>query len=198
MSRDDDEWSENSGLYHQDKLSLILIHVGETRKGIVNLEASLKDVNRQLAGSVRRADCTEKHSIVNATMADLKVDTEEIKKDMKTLARNTTKDDFVSVNRVKEVLEKEAEEAIEKRRKHILFWFAIIPTVTTLVCGGIFGMWKIFIFMSKIDSSMSATTKELREEINNTKEKVIYVYSKSKEGEDKSAVKSKSNKKEAE
>jgi DNA repair exonuclease SbcCD ATPase subunit len=68
----------------QDTLNQILIHVGETRKGIAGLESDVKKIEHHLSelnhSAVRKAECTQRHVVVAQSIGGLK---DELKADIK-------------------------------------------------------------------------------------------------------------------
>jgi len=78
----------------QRTLNEILIHVGETRKGIAGLETDIRDIREQFSGlnkeTVKKPECTERHRIVAASIGDLKTDLSEIKKDVRHIRVTTS------------------------------------------------------------------------------------------------------------
>jgi len=80
----------------QRTLNEILIHVGETRKGIAGLEGDVRDFREQMAivsrEGVKRPECTERHRVVATSIGELKADLAEIKKDVRHIRITTSED----------------------------------------------------------------------------------------------------------
>lgn len=148
-----------------------------------NVKEEFKDIKGQLEGMVTATQCENKHRQVSHSMEIVKSDIiEEIKK-------NSSGTDFPavthemlkaasapSVQEIEAILEERKEEKKEKRRKVWTFWIAIISTVATLLVGGSVGLYKIVLFASKLENTVTAGTEEVRSEIKKSKNsKIIYV-----------------------
>lgn len=170
---------------NEDKLATILVHVGETRKGISNLEKDVKDIKRELIFTVRKTECTEKHSIVNdhvgnvqEIVSSLREDVAEIKTDIRHVRANTghgypavsagnpppEPNPHLTPEKMQEELDKLNDERSERKRKNFAFWLATFSTLIGIIGSLGFGVYKMVTYMSKIDMAISATNSELKKD----------------------------------
>ena len=97
-----------------DKLSTILIHIGETRKGIESLEEAVASIGKEV---VRRPECTERHVVVATSLAALKEDLTEIRQDVKAIRRSTGQDHKA----ITEAMLRDE----EKKEKGLKYWLGV-------------------------------------------------------------------------
>jgi hypothetical protein len=144
-----------------DKLSTILIHVGETRKGIANVEQVLDAMGREV---IRRPECTERHIVVANSVAALKEDLQEIRADVKAIRRSTGRDHpAVSAS----MLVGDGEE----KQKGLKYWVTVAVggiTILTFLASIFWGVISAGRYLERVDAIAKKADKqnvELKREI---------------------------------
>lgn len=127
-----------------DKLNTILIHVGETRKGITGLEAAVNNISKEV---VRRPECTERHVVVATSIGALKEDLNEIRQDVKAIRRTT--------GQGHQAITQTMLELSEDKKKGLKYWIGVgVGAITILsFLGSIFyGVVSLGRYIERIDS----------------------------------------------
>ena len=173
---DDNEFDEISGVHSgfpTDKLTMILLHVGETRKGIKRLESDVSDVKDSVSAlqnnTVRRPECTERHVVVANSIKDLSSNLTEIRDNVRAIKRGTGQTYPVvtgshSMPSVLTAPTKSIEEVLdakqEKARKSITFWLYTISALSTLIGGAVFGLVKLGTYTDRVNKVMERSIEQ--------------------------------------
>jgi hypothetical protein len=80
----------------------------------------------------------------------------------------------ITVTEMENAIEQRKEERAEKRKKAVTFWLATISTASVLIGGCAIGVYKVVLFMEKINNTVAAQGQEIRAASQNTP-KVVYV-----------------------
>jgi len=148
----------------QKTLNEILIHVGETRKGISGLETDVRDFKDQVSvvsrEGVKRPECTERHRVVAASISDLKQDLAEIKKDVRTI-RIKTSEDHPAITR--RMLEGQAD---ERKGRDLRYWTGVGVSITVLMSflgSLIWGIIAVGRYIERMDVLAASAKKQQAE-----------------------------------
>jgi hypothetical protein len=173
---------------HTQILIQIASDIGETRAGVDNLKShvdelsdDIKDVKTQMARTVNRPECTERHIIVANSIESLK---KELVAEFKKVPTGQHYP-ILTPERVKEELRKREEEQekfadmiVDKKRKSVMFWITLASILFSLSGGVVVLMWKAFSYLNKIDETVNTTSTELRKEIKTAESRqprVVYI-----------------------
>jgi hypothetical protein len=183
MSSQDDDNGEELGL-PSDKLSMILVHVGETRKGIKRLEGDVREVKESIStlqsSTVRKDECAQRHVVVAQSINSLDTDLKEIRDGVREIKKSGTGTGYAAVDvqppapaplppapttsgvftPPKEVVEEVLDQRQEKTRKNLTFWLATIGTVGSLLSAGAVGIYKLVKYLDRVDRMVELNTKE--------------------------------------
>lgn len=179
-----------------DENTKILIQIagdiGRTREATETLKENysiltedVKEIKDQLSKTVTTPECVEKHRQVSRTMEVVKGEIiAEIKKSGTGTSHPAVTHEMLkaasapSVKEMADALEEKAEEKKEKRRKVIVTWLSIITAISGLIVGGVVGAYKIAVFANKLESTVSASTEEVKSELKKSKNnnsKIVYI-----------------------
>jgi hypothetical protein len=160
-----------------DTLNEIHIHMGETRKGIANLESAVSGVQRELRslnqGTVKRLECTERHVIVARSVNALDSKLDGIKGDVLAIRRQTGKEHAVITP-----------EMLRRPTKGIKYWISIgvgIASLFGFLGGLLWGVISIGRYIEKVDTiarkaqvQSSKFRKEIKE-VAKARPRIVYV-----------------------
>lgn len=162
-----------------DTLNEILIHMGETRKGLANLESAVSDVQKELTalnqGAIKRQECTQRHVVVNKSMDKVTDKLDDIKADVLAIRRQTG-DEYPAIT---QSMLRNAE-----GKKGLKYWISVSVGMTTLLgflASLTWGIISIGRYIEKVDRLAQASKqqqKEIRKEIGEVakaKQKIVYV-----------------------
>lgn len=161
--------------------------VGETRGDIVSLKNNVstitedfREVKEQLAQTVTKPECTQRHVVVAQSLDAMKKDIlAEIKKP--TGHFNAITPEMIraanapTMSEIEETLALKNENNAEKKRKLITFWLITLSTGITLISLCIVGVYKFVLFMDKLENVVTSQSDEVRSEIRKAKQNVVYV-----------------------
>lgn len=143
-----------------DKLTDILINVGETRGAVGQLTEDVKFLKTSLEDKVIKMDCTGRHRMLEESLAR-SIDTlkEEIRRRAPTHQTNRMlTDQWI----------KEHEDArVEKRKKSVLFWVSMVGSLLALLGTMATGIYKMFDYMQQINVAIVSQRQEISKEIKN-------------------------------
>lgn len=160
--------------------------IGETRGDIASLKENVgsitddfREVKEQLAQTVTKPECTQRHVVVAQSLDAMKKDIlAELKKpsgmhqaitpEMLRAAAAPT------LQEIEEALNQKKEEVAEKKRRAVTFWLATLSAGAALLGGTAVGVYKLVIFMSKLENAVSIQSDEMKSEIRRAKN-VVYV-----------------------
>lgn len=175
-----------------DKLSTILIHVGETRAGLDGLQASVQQVREEVRqigrDSVPKGECTERHIVVANSIASLRSDLGEIKGDVKAIRRQTGQEHRAISD---DVLKAGAEQRSGLNRllssqRGLKYWISLsvgLIAVLSFVGSVLWGVANVGRYIERVDAMAEASRRaqvKLERKIDQTKEvarsqRVIYM-----------------------
>lgn len=153
----------------------ILVHVGETRKGMKTLEGDVKGIREHLRelnhSSVRKQECTGRHVVVaqsiDSVKQGLKGDLSEIKADIRAI-RTRTGDTHPAVTPqalggTNPGFEPEAPtEEEETKAKGLKYWLGVTTASITILgfLGAIiWGVFKVGRYMERVDQAIQKSAK---------------------------------------
>jgi hypothetical protein len=159
-------------------LNDILIHVGETRKGIANLETNVEQIKDHLAvlnhSTVKKSDCRHRHESVRVNVDGLQQDLSEVKGGVKTLLHSDTGQELAAVT--PEMLSASGSQVAipeDDTNKGMRGWLVIavgIGAILTLLGGVALGLMKVGRHWERLDQSFQdmqerqkQTTKKLQQ-----------------------------------
>ena len=153
----------------QDALNRILVHVGETRKGIENLEADVQQINKQLrdlsGASVRRQECQAHRDTVTRSVTGLQRALSEIKQDIKHVRGKT--DQAHPVITAQMLAQNRAgsgsPHSSNKESRGLKYWLALslgIGSLVTLLGGGAMGLMRLGRSWERMDQTIEAFQKQ--------------------------------------
>lgn len=141
----------------------ILVHVGETRKGMETLESDVGGIRRQLHDLGRTAvpkdECTSRHTVVaqsiDGVKAELRSDLQQIKADVRTIKTRTGPEH--------PVVPRNNGNGIEVGKAHgPKYWLGILTAAISILSflGAIlWGMVKVGQYMERVDRTINASAK---------------------------------------
>lgn len=162
-----------------DALNEILIHMGETRKGVSNLETSMSGVRQELnelnQGTVKRPECTERHVVVARSINAVTEKLDDIKGDVMAIRRNTGKEyPAITPSMLKG----------GDGKKGIKYWVSVGVGITTLLgflASLVWGVISVGRYIEKVDQLTQVSKKQQSEikkeigEVAKAKPKIVYV-----------------------
>ncbi len=175
-----------------DKLSAILLQVGETKGKVSGMAEDLASVKKTMDMVVRRDECSGKHRIMEEALSrsisdmkeelrrgiiDIKRTTSQnvaISPQMLTAANNTPSNPFDTAD-IEQALQERAEERAEKRRKLIAWYLGFAVAIIGLT--GTMGAFihKTVLTLDKIQTVVASQPQELKEQLQKNAPKVVYV-----------------------
>lgn len=148
----------------QRTLNEILIHVGETRKGIAGLETDVRDIRKQFEGlnkeTVKKPECTERHRIVAASIGDLKGDLSQIKKDVRHIRITTSEDNPAITSKML------AQRDGAEKKRDLRYWVSVGVGLTVLLSffgSIIWGVISAGRYLERMDALAKAAQKQQAE-----------------------------------
>jgi hypothetical protein len=152
----------------------ILVHVGETRKGMKTLEGDVKGIRGHLRdlnhSSVRKDECTRRHvvvaSSVDSVKSELKQDLSEIKADVRAI-KTRTGDDHPALTPqmlgdTSPGFEPEASTVEETKAKGLKYWLGVLTASITIFgfLGAIlWGVFRVGRYMERVDQAIIKSAK---------------------------------------
>jgi hypothetical protein len=163
--------------------------IGRTREATETLKDNyatltedVKEIKEQLGKTVTTPECVEKHRQVSRTMEVVKTDIiAEIKKSGTGVAHPAITSEMLkaasapTVQEMATALEEKAEEKKEKRRKMLAVWVGIITGVVGLFSGGAWGVYKVAVYATKLETLVSTGNQEVQSEIRKNKNSKVVV-----------------------
>ena len=154
-------------LPRSDKLTMILLHVGETRKGIKRLEDDVREVKDSISTlenhTVRKDECTQRHVVVANSIGALGSDLKEIRDGVREIKRKSGAG-YPAVGAMasapQEIVEEVLEQRQEKTRKTLTFWLSLIGSVAALAGGTATGVYKLVKYLDRVDQTVGRSSKE--------------------------------------
>lgn len=169
--------------------------IGETRGDIASLKGNVesitedfKDVKDQLSQTVAKPECTQRHVVVAQSLDAMKKELiAEIKK-TPTNQGYPAVGSKLTMKEVEENLEQRKEVKAERKRRVVTFWLITVSTITTLLGGCALGLYKMSIFLNKLEETVSNGTQQVRSELKNSNNRIIYVTSSADAGLPKKVI----------
>lgn len=160
-------------------LNKILIHMGETRKGISNLETAVCDVQKELntlnQGTVRRPECTQRHVAVSRSIDKVTDTLDGIKGNVLAIKRQTGEGHpAVTVGMLKGA----------ESKRGLKYWIGVGVGMTTLLgflASLTWGIISVGRYIEKVDRLTSVSKKQQKEirkeigEVAKARPRVVYV-----------------------
>lgn len=182
-NKEGDEEFRSSG----DRLTTILVHVGETRKGIARLEGDVKDIKDVLAKVVTTEDCNHVHDRLDRDVAGIQTELRELRKKPTGVSHQAVPATAASVSTPAPApggnsgafpIPQQVEEVLERRQEHsrksLSFWLATIGSLVSLFGAAVFGFTKLSQYLHRVDQAVEESTIKtelLREELRRDLEK---------------------------
>jgi len=157
--------------------------IGRTREATETLKDNyatltedVKEIKEQLGKTVTAPECVEKHRQVSKTMEIVKGEIiAEIHKNNTGPSHPAVTQAMIkaatapTVQEMATALEEKEEEKKEKRRKLLITWLSIVTALSGLVVTGAYGVYRVAIFASKLETMVTTGTQEVQSELRKNK-----------------------------
>jgi hypothetical protein len=178
MARDRNDDSDLTG--PTDKITMILLHVGEARKGISRLENDIDGVKENLStlqgDAVQKGECTQRHVVVAKSIESLSIDLKEIRDNVRDIKRTSsslypivkaphgdTSATAITQTLSTEAIENVLEKRQEKARKSITFWLSAAGAGLSLLSGLVFGLIRFSQYLERVNKAVEDSGRRVEE-----------------------------------
>jgi len=173
-----------------DKLSAILMQVGETKGKVDAISGDVATIKSRMQVVVTRGECTGKHKLLEQSLAHTMTEVkEDLRQGIKEIKRGSeehpsitpamlaaaVKPHELTPAEMEAVLADRAAERAEKRRK-LITWYVGMAVAACGLLGtlGAF-VYKVVVALDKVQSVVAAQPAEMRRQIQSASKQVVYV-----------------------
>jgi hypothetical protein len=169
---DDNGLGETSPV--EGKLGTILIHVGETRKGIKRLEGDVREIKETLRSVITTGECGRRMDSVSSSLAEIMQDVREVRGKKGTGATYSAvlPTGPMPAPKPEDIVEEYFEGRRERARRSVTFWITTASLLAALLGGSALALVKLGLYVDRVEAGANEGLKREREEAERFRQEV--------------------------